>query len=105
MQLKKAVEVFLIVRELSYKNSGMFLWKMWFEAAKAVMNPSEYQTTAGFKCTVGNMLRAQVKHGTIVRTSRGVYRMRSLQPEHPLYLAAERFNMTPGERRRKRALE
>ena len=117
-----AEEVFLIVRELShgkllpgagYTLDGHFRWKTWYNACVAVMRPSKYQAQACFKSTVGNMLRAQVKAGTILRTQRGHYifmdrptswgNWRKARPAHPLYVVPDRFNMTPGETGGRRA--
>lgn len=103
--MKKAEEVFMIVQGLSHKTLGRFTWRTWFRACDAVLRPNKYQTQAGFKMTVGNMLRAQVKHGTIRRHARGVYEFTPAvdlfghswdrqRPRSPLYVSPDKFRMT-----------
>lgn len=106
-KMPKAEEVFIIVRELAQKKGGYFRWRTFHRAALAVMRPSAYQVDSGFKCTVGSMLRAQVKHRTILRVKRGLYRFNPWMtalgevalPARPLYVCACRFNMTPEDKR------
>lgn len=112
--LAKAEEVFLIVRELCAAKQGRwgghFNWKLWFEACKAVHAPTDFQLRNGFKQTVGNMLRAQVKAGTLVRTQRGKYSFSDhgrpvgnwmqIQAAKPLYVMPGSFCMAPDVRRR-----
>ena len=106
--MRKAEEVFLIVRELSHASHGEFRWKLWHDACVAVMGPSKFQLKRCFKSTVGNSLRSQVKNGTLERVKRGVYRIRPYVDlfghswarqgaRRPLYVTPGRYNMTPGE--------
>jgi hypothetical protein len=98
-----AEEVFIIVRELSV--DGKFRWKDYLNAYDAVYGPAHWpwqkKDRKYLHMTLGSMLKAQVKGGTIVRTwgisGRGGYSFvrkswvgttvnhRDIQPAHPLY--------------------
>jgi hypothetical protein len=100
--MRVAEEVFIIVRELSV--DGTFRWKDYLNAYDAVYGPARYPWQKDGKhlhMTLGQMLRAQVKGGTISRTwgvsGRGGYSFtrqnwvggpldhKDIQPAHPLY--------------------
>ena len=111
-KMRKAEEIFVIVRELAssgematyvfqYSERGfLFTWKQYFEACKAVMNPSKHQLQAGFKCTVGNMLRALCRSGTVTRLEPGQYVINREWPMGKLYVSPGEF-LTHGTKTRK----
>ena len=90
-----AEQVFEKIRKVSLKQ-GYFTWKQFYDSAWKVRERTYPVSTNwigrdSFKCTVGKMLRAQCKHGTILRTGRGRYLMLEDSPRRPLYVTAGNF--------------
>lgn len=88
--LFRAVEVFLIVREL--KGGGEFRWKDWVNAYDSIFGEPylKYLVDSDgqhrhLHMTVGSMIRAQLHHKTIKKLRFGRYVFVENKPKFPLY--------------------
>ena len=96
--LRKAEEAFLIVRSLGASRRHTFSWSQYRDAWDAVSpsrgywspTGSQYLPAAmrqdGFKCTVGNALRALLVHGDVAKVGRGMYQACRTHASRPLFL-------------------
>ena len=89
-KLRVAEEVFLITRGLS--TDGTFRWKDWVNAHAAVYGTPVFSWQRNDKShrhlhmTSGNMIRAQLRGGSIQKIARGLYKFVKNFPAYPLYV-------------------
>ena len=106
--MEKGVEVMITLRELSKKDGYMFTWKTALRAYSAVFGKHYWESAARREpggriatyirehrhvvMTTYNLLRGQLKGGTLVRLHKGVYVFKdTTRIARPLYCVAGNY--------------
>ncbi len=95
-----AVEVFITIRELSKPRSNMFRWYQLRDAYAAISPPSwRGQQRSGWKMSLGNIIRALLWNGLVVKVDKGLYRITRYGMSSNL--KGVKMYVSPGEVRRR----